>query len=126
MSGSRRALRATLVLALGATALTGGTVLTVFMAVAILRMGTQALSALWSWIPMFEITGAGRPVPQYDFFAPSLAMLGGILLVSIGWVVIIRGATAAWPDRFNHAGGTLGTDELPVGDDETAHSALLD
>ncbi|WP_406249908.1 hypothetical protein ACI7YT_07475 [Microbacterium sp. M] len=126
MSGSRRALRATLVLALGATALTGGAVLTVFMAVAILRMGAHALFALWSWVPMFGIAGAGHPVPQYDFFSPSLAMLGGILLFSIGWVVIIRGATAAWPDRFNHAGGTLETDELPVGDDETAHSALLD
>ena len=123
MSASRRALRATLVLALGATALTGGVSLTVFMAVAILRKGAHALFALWSWVPMFGIAGADHPVPQYDFFSPSLAMLGGILLFSIGWIVIIRGAAAAWPDRFNHAGTTPQTNDLSVGDDETADLA---
>ncbi|WP_460795833.1 hypothetical protein [Microbacterium sp. GXF0217] len=123
MSGSRRRLQATILLALGAIVLLIGTVLLVFMAVAISGMASSALGAVVSWLPMFGSAGPGRPVPQHDFFSPSLAMLGGVLLFLSGWVMIIRGATAAWAGRFDGPRRTPDGPDRASDDDEM--TALL-
>lgn len=61
--------------------------------------GALVLFALWSWVPFFSAASDGRPIPQYDFLSPSLALIGGLLLLLLGWVCIIQGVGLAWPDR---------------------------
>lgn len=86
----------------GAAILLGGTVLAVIKGAQIIGMGVQVLWAWLSYVPILAEPNP-RPIPAYDFFWPVLALLGGFAVFLIGWVVIIRGASLAWPTRFDRS-----------------------
>lgn len=98
----RRGWVATGLLLGGAAILLGGTVLAVTKGSQILGMGVQVL---WAWLSYVPILGESNPrqVPAHDFFWPVLALLGGFAAFLLGWVVIIRGASLAWPARFDRS-----------------------
>lgn len=90
-------------LLLGGTAiLVGGTVLAVIKGAQLIGMGVQVLWAWFSYVPFLGEPNP-RPIPTYDFFWPALALLGGFAAFFVGWVVIIRGASLAWPTRFDRS-----------------------
>lgn len=86
----------------GAALLLGGTVLAAVTASQIFGMGVQVLWAWFSYVP-FLAEPDPRDIPTYDIFWPVLALLGGVAAFFIGWVVIIRGASLAWPTRFDRS-----------------------
>ncbi|EYT59746.1 MULTISPECIES: hypothetical protein [Microbacterium] len=86
----------------GASILLGGTVLAVIQGAQIIGMGVQVLLAWLSYVPIFAEPNP-RQIPTYDFFWPLLALLGGVAAFFLGWVVIIRGASLAWPTRFDRS-----------------------
>jgi hypothetical protein len=99
MDGWQRVLAATGLLLVGGFALVGGTALAVIKALEVL---TVFLLSLWAAGPsLFDLEP--RPVPAFDFFWPALALLTGVLILLLGWVTIIRGATLAWPRRFDRS-----------------------
>lgn len=105
MHDTRGRLLAAVLLVAGLCALVGGTTVAVMKTLAILSMVGQALVALWSWVPVLTFTPSRDPVPQFDFFAPTLLLLGGILVLLLGWVAIIRGVGALWPARLDRSRG---------------------
>lgn len=82
--------------------LVGGTVLAVMKGSQILDMGLQVLGAWSSYVPILAEPNP-RPIPAYDFFWPTFALLGGFATFAVGWVVIIRGTEIAWPARFDRS-----------------------
>nr|WP_201469570.1 hypothetical protein [Microbacterium hydrocarbonoxydans] len=86
----------------GAAILVGGTVLAVIKGVQIIGMGVQVL---WAWLSYVPILAEANPrqIPAYDFFWPVLAFLAGFAAFVLGWVLIIRGASLAWPTRFDRS-----------------------
>lgn len=61
--------------------------------------------AWWVWwaisarISFFGSTPDPAPMPVFDFLRPGILFVGGVLVLLLGWVLIIRAATLAWPDR---------------------------
>ncbi|KQQ69016.1 hypothetical protein [Microbacterium sp. Leaf320] len=98
----RRGWAATGLLLGGAAIILGGTVLAVIMGSQIVGMGMQVLSAWLSYVPILAEPNP-RQIPAYDFFRPVLALLGGFAAFLLGWVIIVRGVSLAWPTRFDRS-----------------------
>lgn len=86
----------------GAVILVGGTVLAVIKGSQVIGMGVQVF---WAWLSYVPILAEPNPrqIPAYDFFWPVVALLGGFAAFFLGWVVIIRGASLAWPNRSDRS-----------------------
>lgn len=102
MNARQRGWAATGLLVGGAASLVGGTVLAVITGSHIIGTGAQVLWAWFSHVP-FLAEANPRPIPAHDFFGPALAFLGGLAAVFLGWILIIRGATLAWPTRYDRS-----------------------
>jgi hypothetical protein len=84
---------------IGIVALIAGTSLIVMKTLDVLSV---TVSSLWAYGPsLFQLEP--RPIPPFDFLWPALAVLGGLLVFSIEWVAIIKGASLAWPHRFDRS-----------------------
>lgn len=103
MTGWQRGSVTALLFLAGVCALVSGTVGAVVAGSEMLGMALQILLALLTYVPLLSAPNP-RPVPEFDFFWPSIAVAGGVLTSSLGWVLIIRGTTLAWPRRFRKSG----------------------
>ncbi|MFJ4160259.1 hypothetical protein [Microbacterium testaceum] len=76
--------------------------LLVITAAQLVGMGVEVFWAWLSYVPFFAEVDP-RPIPAYDFFWPSLALVGGLAAILAGWVVIIRAVSLAWPARSDRS-----------------------
>ena len=86
----------------GALALVTGILIIVTMVLHLAGAGAAVLGAWISHVTLFAEPDP-VPIPVFEFFWPSLGLVGGITLFLVGWTLIIRGAALAWPSRFDRS-----------------------